>query len=92
MTPRVVDHAAIAAEIKRFVAATFLFDVDSDATLNDDSNLFEAGVIDSYGLLELILHLEPHFGVKLTDEDLTSGKLSSVRGITGVVLERLRSR
>ncbi|MCE7957847.1 MAG: hypothetical protein DYH06_07900, partial [Acidobacteria bacterium ACB2] len=42
------------------------------APLPDDEevSLFEAGVLDSFGLLEAIARLETAFGVKVPDADL----------------------
>lgn len=82
---------AVVTAIKAYIASNFLFDIDSDERFDDTSNLFEAGIVDSYGLLELILHLEARFGVHIQESDLTSGRLASVAGITDVVVSRIPS-
>ncbi|HEY5997599.1 MAG TPA: acyl carrier protein [Candidatus Deferrimicrobiaceae bacterium] len=44
----------------------------------DDASLFDAGVIDSFGLLEFIAALEAQFGVKVPDEELTPRKFETI--------------
>lgn len=43
-----------------------------------DASLFDAGVIDSFALMELIGKLEETFGVKVPDADLTPRKFESI--------------
>jgi acyl carrier protein len=40
------------------------------ATIGDDYNLLAGGIIDSFGLLELIADVNDHFGVEIDFEDL----------------------
>jgi acyl carrier protein len=88
MTNEPVSQAAVAAAIKRYIADNFFFDIDADDKLDDRSNLFQAGVLDSYGLVELISFLEEQFAAKLQDEDMSSGRLVSVEGMAQLILER----
>jgi len=53
----------------------------SDTTLN----LVEAGVIDSVGILEMVVFLEDSFGVKVDQESLNPENFSSVASIAGFV-------
>ncbi|HEY3489457.1 MAG TPA: acyl carrier protein [Candidatus Deferrimicrobiaceae bacterium] len=45
---------------------------------DDDASLFDAGVLDSFGLMEFIGELEQQFGVKVPDEELTPRKFETV--------------
>jgi acyl carrier protein len=56
--------------------------------MKDDSNLIETGMLDSYGLVELVTFLEKRFAIKLTDADLMSSELTSVAGMVRVVEQR----
>ena len=45
---------------------------------DDDASLFDAGVVDSFGLMEFIGELEREFGVKVPDDELTPRKFETV--------------
>ncbi len=49
--------------------------------LNDNTPLFEKGIIDSTGVLELASFIEDNFNVKVTDEELVQDNFSSLKAI-----------
>jgi acyl carrier protein len=65
--------------IKTFIIDNFLFG-NSDK-LNEETPLFEKGIIDSTGVLELVAFIEENFNVTVTDEELVQDNFSSVNGI-----------
>jgi acyl carrier protein len=69
--------------IRRFLAESFLFEFGD--SVGSDSNLFELGYIDSFGLVELVAFLESKVGIELTDEDMVSGALATLAGIRATV-------
>jgi acyl carrier protein len=54
-----------------------------------DENIFETGLIDSFGIVELIVSLEEHFQIKVPYEDMTIQNFSSVSEISKFT-ERLK--
>lgn len=46
--------------------------------LNDDCDLLQQGLIDSFGILELMLAIENHFNVEIDYEDLPPEHISLV--------------
>ena len=66
-------------EIRKFLADRFLF--GDDKKLGDDESLLEAGIIDSTGILELINHLEEHYGIKVNDDELVPENLDTIASI-----------
>jgi acyl carrier protein len=70
--------------IRQFILKNYLFSTDDNALKNDVS-LMQAGIIDSTGVLELIMFLEEQFGVKVADEEMTPENLDSVDRIVGFV-------
>jgi acyl carrier protein len=46
---------------------------------DDDASLFDAGVIDSWSLVDLIARLEEAFGVKVPDADMRPRQFESLR-------------
>jgi acyl carrier protein len=51
-----------------------------------ETDLFETGVLDSLGFVELMLHLEQEFGVKLTLEEVELDNFRSVERIAAFLL------
>lgn len=47
-----------------------------------DQPLFESGVLDSFGLPDLVAALEGEFGVKVPDSDLVPANFASIRAIS----------
>lgn len=45
---------------------------------DDEASLFELGIIDSFGLMDVITRLEAVFGVKVPDAELTPRKFETV--------------
>jgi acyl carrier protein len=45
---------------------------------DDGASLFELGIIDSFGLMDVITRLEAAFGVKVPDSELTPRKFETV--------------
>ncbi len=66
-------------EIRQFIADRFLF--GEAKTLGDQDSLLEAGIIDSTGILELINHLEEHYGIKVNDDELVPENLDTIASI-----------
>jgi D-alanine--poly(phosphoribitol) ligase subunit 2 len=65
------------------------FMVDFSSEISPDQDLFEAGVIDSFGQVELVGFLERSFKVHFTDEELMSPKMASLSGMTELVLAKM---
>ncbi len=82
------DVATIDKDVRQFLADNFILD-DGGAGLGADESLTQAGVLDSMGVLELIMFIEQHFEVSIPDEDTLPENLDSVSRIVGYVSRRL---
>lgn len=78
-----MELSALEDEIRRFISRTFLFEFGAEVTA--DSDLFNAGLIDSYGFIDLVAFLEQTYGVSLSDDDLASPQMATLSGITHLV-------
>jgi acyl carrier protein len=76
--------------IKNFILSNFLFTDDANAISNHVS-LIGQGVIDSTGILEVIVFLETEFSIKISDEDMTPDNFDSIDAIAAFV-DRVRSK
>jgi len=65
--------------VKQFIVDNFLFgDADKLAV---DTHLFEKGIIDSTGVLELVAFIEENFNVTVSDDELVQDNFSSLIAI-----------
>ena len=78
----------IERDVRQFVIDNFILDAGA-AEINGEASLTQAGVLDSMGVLELIMFLEERFGVKVPDEDTLPENLDSIDRIVGYVGRRL---
>ncbi|QHC23843.1 acyl carrier protein [Streptomyces sp. GS7] len=75
--------------LKQYMEERFMFEFDSDIT--EDTDLFKAGILDSFGYISLMAHIEEAYGVPLGDEIL-GNVMVSLSGIVGFVdAARLRA-
>ncbi|MHC4470383.1 MAG: acyl carrier protein [Planctomycetota bacterium] len=68
--------------IREFIIESFMFGAPS-AELSDDASLLESQIIDSTGVIELVVFLEQEFGIAVEDSDLVPENLDSVDRICG---------
>lgn len=53
--------------------------------LDDDTNLLETGIVDSFGLLRIVAFLEDELEISIDPEALDADAFSTVRGILEVI-------
>ncbi len=63
--------------VREFIVDNFLFGQEDDQLANDTS-LLQAGVIDSTGVLELVVFLEESYTIKVEDDELVPENLDSI--------------
>jgi D-alanine--poly(phosphoribitol) ligase subunit 2 len=69
------------------IAGLFLAALKLDVP-SPDTDLFEAGVLDSMAFVELLLNLEREFGLKVAVEDLELENFRSIAKIADFVMAR----
>jgi acyl carrier protein len=72
------------AQIRRFILENFLYTSNEDKLKNTDSFL-EEGIVDSTGILELLLFVEETFGIQVEDEEVLPDNFDSVERLTRYV-------
>jgi acyl carrier protein len=58
----------------------------SDIVITQETNLLEAGLLDSLGFVELILFLEKHCGRKIDLNDVSPEQFTVVKGLCQIAL------
>lgn len=81
---------SIRNEVKQFILTNYLFTND-ESKLNDTDSLMQNGVVDSTGILELIMHLEETYALKVDDDEMKPENLDSIANIVSFV-ERKRGK
>ena len=76
----------IEREIRSFLVDTFLFG-RSEQLRNDDA-LMDT-VIDSHGVVELVVFLQERFGITVEDEEVTNDNLDSVNKAVAYITRKL---
>ena len=65
--------------LKVFIVDNFLF--GQSGKLNESTHLFEKGIVDSTGVLELASFIEENFNIKINDEEIILDNFSSLKAM-----------
>jgi acyl carrier protein len=79
----------IEQEIRSFLTDKFLF--GRSEALNDDTPLL-GNVIDSQGVIELIVFVQDRFTIAVDDEEVTTDNFASLKSTVAFVENKLRNR
>ena len=75
------------SKIREFIVENFLF---GDGTaVKENTSFLEQGIIDSTGILELVMFLEETYGIKIEDEELIPENLDSLINIARFLERKL---
>jgi acyl carrier protein len=84
------DTRVVAQAVRDFILSSFM-PGDPDDNLRNDDLLLEGGIIDSAGVMSLVLFLEERFGIQILDEELFAENFATVDRITAFVARKLDS-
>jgi len=73
-------------EIRSFVIETFLF--GNPERLTDTTPLLESHIVDSTGILEIVMFLEDRYGIRIEDNELTPDNLNSIERIASLLKKK----
>lgn len=62
---------------------------NDDIAEERDEDLFEAGLLDSLGIIEVLLKIEEVFGLKLQPTDLEKKDMATVNNLVSFLSERV---
>jgi acyl carrier protein len=81
-----VTTISVEQQIRQFVLDYF-YVTDPDG-LTDDTSLIDSGLVDSTGMMGVILYLESEFGIQVGDRDATPENLGSIARIAEFVARK----
>jgi acyl carrier protein len=79
-----VDEETIKLELNRFICEELL--QNRDRKLGEDEAIVTGGLIDSFSLAQVGVHIEKAFGVYVPDSELTTVNCDTINRITDLVL------
>jgi acyl carrier protein len=79
---------SIETQIRNYILENFLYTSDQGKLKNTDSFL-EDGIVDSTGILELLMFVEETFGIKVEDEEVLPDNFDSVERLERYVETKL---
>ena len=65
------------------------FGIDDDPDFTYDAHLFDMGFVDSLGATEIILFIEEHWDIEITQRDLILYPMNTIEEIAEVVERKL---
>jgi acyl carrier protein len=81
-------NMTIELQIKQYVAENFLFS-DDGYTLPEEASFLEEGIVDSTGVLELILFVEETYGITVANEDVLPENFDSVTKLAAFIRRKM---
>ncbi len=78
---------SLAVEIRNFVITTFLFGEAGD--LQDDTSFMGGGIIDSTGILELVMFIEETYAIKVQPEEMLPENFDNVNRVAAFIARKL---
>jgi len=79
---------SIEPQIRRYLAENFLFS-DNGYELEDEASFLEEGIVDSTGVLELVMFVEETFGITVEDEEIVPQNFDSVAQLAAYIRRKL---
>jgi len=77
----------IEALIRNYILESFLFTTDN-GQLQDATSFLEEGIVDSTGVLELVMFVEETFGITVKDEEIAPENFDSIERLARYVRSR----
>jgi len=74
--------------INQFIIKNFLFS-DQKENIDENLSLYEKGIIDSTGVLEMVDFLEETFGIEIEDDELVPDNLDSIKKMSKFIQRKM---
>ena len=82
-----ISEEKISGKIIDYMSETFPR-VDS-ATLSPETDLIEEGIVDSFGLIEIVSFIQREFNITVNDDDILPENFITVEAMTSYILRTL---
>jgi acyl carrier protein len=79
------------ATLRTYITHNILFS-DADYPYADDASFLETGVVDSLGVMELVMFVEERFGIDIQDRDVVPANFDSISRLSAFIRSKLEAR
>ncbi|MCX7092473.1 MAG: acyl carrier protein [Methylobacter sp.] len=73
--------------IRHYILENLLF-TEEEAVLHDSDSFLDGGIIDSTGVMEIILFIEETFDIKVNDNEMLPVNLDSVDNLAAFIMRK----
>jgi acyl carrier protein len=77
---------AVRESVRSFITANFY--VPDPALFADDTSMVESGLVDSTGVLEVLVYLEQAFAIQVMDAEVVPANFDSVQNIVAFIARK----
>lgn len=85
---QIYNEEDIVSVISQFIINNFPLG-DQKKSIDENISLYENGIIDSTGVLEIVDFLEETFGIKIEDDELVPDNLDSIKRMSKFVQRKI---
>lgn len=78
----------IETQVRDYIARNLIFS-NNGYNYSDDASFLEEGIVDSQGVMELLLFVEENFGICVEDREITPDNFDSVRRLSDFIRRKL---
>lgn len=78
----------ISQSIRGFLFENYLFGYEENE-LSDDSSFMELGILDSLGIVELLVFVEAEFNIEVSDAEVLPENMDSVNRVSSLVYKKV---
>ncbi len=78
----------IAQQIRQYLVNNFLFS-DNGYELAEDASFLEESIVDSTGVLELVMFVEETFGIAVKDEEIVPENFDSISKLAAYIHRKM---
>jgi acyl carrier protein len=82
-----IHTSAIKDTITAFIKENFIAGPGREE-INPDESLLDSGILNSTGILELILFIESEYSITIEDEELTTENLDSINNLLKLLKQK----
>jgi len=79
-------------KIKEFFINTNLVPDNLKNEFNDDLNLIDNGIIESFNIISLVIFIENNFNIKFSSRDMSATNFKTIKTIEELILRKIKER
>ena len=81
----------ISQDLKKFLITEIAVDLDKKS-LDSDEDLLEQGILDSIGIMKLIVFIEENLGIKVEDDEIIPDNFQSLNSMVTFVGQKIQNK